>query len=354
MGKLTIETVKQNGWLVFEAIAGSKAHGLNTLGSDTDIKGVFVLPKEEFFGLHYTPQVSNESNDIVYYELGRYVELLLKNNPNMMELLYSPADCILYKNPIMDQLKPELFISKSCEASFANYAYTQIKKAYGLEKKIMNPVEAERKSVVDFCYVYIGKGAIALAQFVMDNEMMLEKIGLSAISHLKDCYNLFYSDTLMYNGVIRKDTANDICTSNIPPNEQQMALLYFNKEGYSAYCKTYKEYWDWVEKRNDARYATTMAHGKKYDSKNMMHVFRLLLVAKEIALEGTINVRRKDRDFLLSIKEGKYEYETLVEQATAIRNELPALYAKSILPLEPNKETVNQLLVRMREQFYTS
>lgn len=354
MDKLTIETVKQNGWLVFEAIAGSKAHGLNTLGSDTDIKGVFVLPKEEFFGLRYTPQVSNESNDIVYYELGRYVELLLKNNPNMMELLYSPADCILYKNPIMDELNPALFISKVCEASFANYAYTQIKKAYGLEKKIMNPVEAERKSVADFCYVHKEKTAISLKQFLLDNEMAIEKIGLSAIPHLKDCYNLFYSDTLPYNGLTRKDTANDICTSNIPANEQPVALLYFNKDGYSAYCKTYKEYWDWVGKRNDARYATTMAHGKKYDTKNMMHVFRLLLVAKEIALEGTINVRRKDRDFLLSIKEGKYEYETLVEKATAIRNELPALYANSSLPFEPNKVTINQLLVHMRQQFYTT
>jgi uncharacterized protein len=153
MGRMTVETVKQNGWLVFEAISGSRAYGLDTLGSDTDIKGVFVLPKEEFFGLHYTPQVNNASNDIVYYELGRYVELLAKNNPSMMELLYTPLDCILCKDPIMDQLQPVLFLSKICEASFANYAYTQIKKAYGLEKKIMNPITAERKSVTDFCYV---------------------------------------------------------------------------------------------------------------------------------------------------------------------------------------------------------
>lgn len=353
MEKLTVEAVKQNGWLVFEAIAGSRAYGLDTLGSDTDIKGVFVLPQEVFFGLDYTPQVNNETNDIVYYELGRYIELLIKSNPNMMELLYTPADCVLYKHPIMDQLNPDLFISKECEASFANYAYTQIKKAYGLEKKIMNPVDAERKSLLDFCYVYEGKQTVGVKQFLMDKGMPAEKIGLSAIPHLKDCYQLYYSDTLAYKGLIRKDVANDVCTSSIPANEQPLALLYFNKDGYSAYCKTYKSYWDWVEKRNENRYANTLAHGKKYDSKNMMHVFRLLLVAKEIALEGTVNVRRKDREFLLSIKEGKYEYETLVEKATAIRNELPELYAKASLPQKPDAASINRLLVRMREQFYS-
>ena len=82
-------------------------------------------------------------------------------------------------------------------------------------------------------------------------------------------------------------------------------MLYFNKDGYSVYCKKYKEYWEWVGKRNEARYNTTMSHGKNYDSKNMMHVFRLLLMAKEIAEEGKINVYRNDREFLLSIKEGK-------------------------------------------------
>ncbi len=30
MQKLTIEQVKENGWLIFEAIVGSKAYGLDT------------------------------------------------------------------------------------------------------------------------------------------------------------------------------------------------------------------------------------------------------------------------------------------------------------------------------------
>ena len=155
-----------------------------------------------------------------------------------------------------------------------------------------------------------------------------------------------------YAGVTKKDNANDVCISSIPKGELPVAMLYFNKDAYSMYCKRYKEYWDWVAKRNDERYKTTIAHGKKYDSKNMMHVFRLLLMAKEIATEGSVNVHRKDREFLLSIKEGKFEYDELVVKAAAMKDDLPLLFQQSGLQDEPDVEMVNKLLIKMREVYY--
>lgn len=151
---------------------------------------------------------------------------------------------------------------------------------------------------------------------------------------------------------MRKEEANDVCLSSIPRGEKPVGLLYFNKDGYSIYCKRYKEYQDWVAKRNEARYNTTLQHGKKYDSKNMMHVFRLLRMAKEIAQEGKLHVVRKDRDYLLSIKQGKFEYDDLVQQAEALKEELTGLYAQSGLIDQPDTEAVNNLLVKMREDYY--
>jgi len=84
----------------------------------------------------------------------------------------------------------------------------------------------------------------------------------------------------------------------------------------------------------------------------MLHVFRLLFMAKEIALEGKIHVWRSDRDFLLSIKAGKFEYEELVKQAEALKDELPQLFQQSGLQDEPNMESINNLLVEMREAYY--
>jgi hypothetical protein len=350
--KLTIEQVKSNGWLVFEVITGSKAYGLDTAKSDTDIRGVFILPKERFYGMDYVEQVNNETNDIVYYELKRFMQLLSKNNPNILEMLSIPEQCVLQKHPVMDQLTPGIFLSKLCEQTFANYAWTQIKKAYGLEKKIVNPVDEERKSVLDFCFVYEGKEAVPLQSYLEAKGMKEERAGLTVIPHLRDCYNLFYSEEIPYSGIMRKEESNDVCVSSIPKGQNPVAMLYFNKDAYSVYCKKYKEYWDWVEKRNDERYKTTMEHGKNYDSKNMMHVFRLLLMAKEIAVEGKINVHRKDREFLLSIKAGKFEYDDLVQKAEALKNELPVLYQQAKLIDEPDINRIDELLIKIRKEYY--
>lgn len=352
MKKLTIEQVKEKGLLVFEVIIGSRAYGLHTENSDTDIRGVFVLPQEMYYGLEYTEQVNNETNDIVYYELKRFMELLAKNNPNILEMLDTPVACILQRHPIMENLKPGLFLSKLCEQTFANYAYTQVKKAYGLEKKIANPVDEVRKSVSDFCFVYEGKEAIPLAVYFERKGLDQQRAGLTAITHLRDCYNLFYSEAVTYSGIRRKEESNDVSLSNVPTGEKPIAMMYFNKDGYSVYCKRYKEYWEWVEKRNEQRYKTTLSHGKNYDSKNMMHVFRLLAMAKEIAVEGRINVLREDREFLLAVKEGKFEYDELLEKAEALKNELPSLYLESPLPDEPDTEKINSMLVQMRKDYY--
>ena len=45
----TIEELKKSGSIIFECISGSKAYGLATPISDTDIRGVFILPKEQFY-----------------------------------------------------------------------------------------------------------------------------------------------------------------------------------------------------------------------------------------------------------------------------------------------------------------
>ncbi|SDK25805.1 Predicted nucleotidyltransferase [Catalinimonas alkaloidigena] len=67
--ELTVEELRQRGWIVLECLSGSRAYGLDTPTSDTDLKGVFILPEAEFYGLDYVPQVQNATNDEVYYEL---------------------------------------------------------------------------------------------------------------------------------------------------------------------------------------------------------------------------------------------------------------------------------------------
>jgi hypothetical protein len=351
---MTIKELKEKGLLLFECISGSRAYGLNTAQSDTDLKGVYFLPKAQFYGLEYIPQVSNETSDEVYYELGRFVELLIRNNPNILELLASPEECILYKHPIMNRLPMHLFLSKLCKETFAGYALTQIKKARGYKKKIVNPVDPERKTVVDFCFILQGYQSVPLTEWLAQNNFATERCGLTNIPHSKNLYALFYdADGLRkYRGIVSSELANEVSLSSIPKGEKESAYLYFNLEGYSSYCKEYREYREWVEKRNEIRYQNNADHGKGYDAKNMMHTIRLLQVAEEILTEGKLNVKRANREELLSIKAGHFQYDDLLVMADSLMQRIEAAYEKSPLPAMPDKDSIEAVLVQMREELY--
>jgi hypothetical protein len=350
---MTIEELKEKGLILLECISGSRAYGLDTPTSDTDIKGVFILPKKEFYAMNYIPQVNNESNDIVYYELGRYIELLSVNNPNILELLNTPEDSVIYKHPILDRLQSTDILSKLCENTFGRFAVSQIRKAKGLNKKIVNPVDKKRKSVIDFCIVNYVNGSIPFNKFLEIRNWEPQYCGLVNIPNMKNLYGLYYNESEPYNGIAKHSDSNDVCLSSIPKEEKQIAILYFNKDGYSKYCKDYKEYWDWVEKRNDTRYENTQSHGKNYDAKNMMHTFRLLQMAIEIANESKINVRRPEREFLLNIKSGKYEYEELLTKSTEKQAEMEEAFKNSTLPEKPDLKILNKLHYELRRELYT-
>ena len=82
----------------------------------------------------------------------------------------------------------------------------------------------------------------------------------------------------------------------------------------------------------------------------MMPTFRLLTMAEEIGKEGTINVRRADQKFLLSIKREEFEYEKLVQQAEAKIAEIVQVYENSILFEKPDLVEIEQLLVGIRAE----
>ncbi|MBT2620323.1 nucleotidyltransferase domain-containing protein [Chryseobacterium sp. ISL-6] len=351
---MTIQDLKNKKLILFEAISGSRAFGLATKNSDTDIRGIYYIPKEDFFGLNYVPQISNETNDITYYEIGRLIELLQKNNPNILEILASPEDCILEKHPLMDLLKPEDFLSKLCKDTFAGYAISQIKKAKGLNKKILNPIDQERKSLLDFCFILEDHRSVPLKEWLFRNEKVQEKCGLVSIDHTKGMFALFYDNThtLGYKGIIRNEEANQVSVSSVPKGEKTAAYLFCNLDAYSVYCKDYKEYWKWVSERNEDRYKVNQNHGQNYDSKNMMHTIRLLQSCEHIFKTGSMHIRVENRDELLDIKAGNWSYDEVMKKAEDLVKSIDQYHSVSTLPEEPDLEKTTKILVEIRERLY--
>ena len=95
----------ENCSVIFRGIVGSRAYGTANAQSDTDTRGIFVVPSMEYVRLVPPPkQVSDPHNDHTYYSLLRFCELMAEANPTTMEMLYLPENCIITSTPAFETL----------------------------------------------------------------------------------------------------------------------------------------------------------------------------------------------------------------------------------------------------------
>lgn len=350
---LTVERVRKRELMLFDAVAGSHAFGTAVEGSDEDRRGVFVAPLSVLGGLEEVDQVSDSKGDEVYYELRRFGELLLKNNPNAMEMLAYPEDCLRFKHPAFDLLDPGIFLSKLCGQTFAGYAMGQIRKARGLNKKIVNPQPKERKTLLEFCFVLEGQGTKSLTDWLAERGIEMNDCGLVAARHAPQVFAVFHdpSGTLGYRGILSRKGDSALVCSSVPLEAVPIGWMTCNRDAFKAHCRDHREYWEWVELRNEERYLTNTEHGRGYDSKNLMHTLRLLDMAEEIATEGILRVRRPNREFLLQVRRGEFAYEELVARAEVQLERVEAAFERCDLPERPDRERVVDLLLEIREVF---
>lgn len=376
--------LKKNGYILFETIVGSQAHGTSTPTSDIDRAFVYILPEDDILGMEYKEQLKIHK-DYMGYEIRRFLELLKKANPTVLELLNSPADCVLTKHPAFDILLREKtkFVTRACENAFHGYAKQQRTKAEGLEK-MMN-WEAQRvtkKTPIDFCYIPQGYDSIP-ANYWLDQRKLDQKFcALTSVSHCRDLFAVFYDieahncfselieiEEREANKSLRKDSgftmglgykgiafedSNDIRLSNIPFEERKKSIcqLSYNKDSYRKHCDDYKKYQEWLEKRNENRWVEIEGHGQKIDGKNMMHFMRLIMIGKEIAQGHGINIRRPDAEELLKIRRGEVSLQELFEKSDELLTEMKESFKTANLPGEVSRKYIHDLLVKIRKTFY--
>lgn len=388
----------ENNLILAETVIGSHAFNLHNEKSDVDMYGIFYLHKDDFFSLHHrvdagfkdvVEKENPEDNDITYMELGKFFEFLNANNPNVLELL-AAIDKTNFKYNVSRQF-PKLewtkIISKKCEHSFGSYAIAQIKKARGLNKKIINPVDEVRKTPLDFCRVMENGKTYDLRKWLEARQIDQKFCGVVALSNARDSYALYYdivshklfgeiynpelvekikeyrrnNDLPMGYGFkgIEMENSNEIRLSSIPKIENIpsgeidfLCNISYNKDGYIKHCKDYEQYWKWVKNRNPERYNNNLK--QNYDTKNISHCIRLLSVAKEIGEgKGLILKRTEDRQFIMDVKYGNVEYDVAMEYAENIMKDLPELYKNSNLPEIPDFEYLNDTLIKLRKTLYS-
>lgn len=397
--KYNQQFIKDNNLILAEAVIGSHAFNLHNEKSDVDMYGLFYLHEDDFFSLHHridagfkdvVEKIEQKDNDITYMEIGKFFELLNNNNPNVLELLAAIDGKITITDWSFGQFTHHLdwskILSRKCEKSFGDYAIAQIKKARGLNKKIVNPVGELRKTPLDFCRL-MKKGKTWELRHVLEKLDYEQRFcGLVKLSNARDSYALYYdkvshdlfsekNPTILFEDEKQKrremglpmgyglkgieiENSNDIRLSSVPkledvPNGEILYLgdISYNKDGYIMHCKDFEQYWTWVNKRNPERYNNNLK--QNYDTKNISHCIRLLSLAKEIGEgKGLILKRTDDRQFIMDIKYGNVEYDVAIDYAENIMKDLPELYKNSNLPEIPDFEYLNNTLISTRKLLY--
>ena len=374
--------------LAYKFVRGSTLYNTNIETSDVDYGGVFILPNEKLLGLphFYQDQVSDEKHDTTYYEFNRWVELLMKANPNALESLFVPTDKVIGDiHPAVQLIidNRDIFLTKECFKSLSGYAYAQIQKCRGLNKKCVQPV-MEKKEVMDFCYTFKDQGSQPMKEFLEERGLDQKYCGLVNIPNMKDVYGVYYDfaahhrfelrdnvfseyvasfgndfcgkiikrednkDFFGYAGIVHPEgKSNEVRLSSVPKGEIPICVMSYNQNGYESHCRKYKEYQEWVEKRNPARYESNLK--SNYDVKNVAHCVRLLHMGRELAKgEGFNVVRTWDRDMILDIRNHKYEYEEIIEYVEKVFTEMKELAKNCNLPETVDKQKVNELILQAR------
>lgn len=374
MKNWTYEKLKQEKRIIFECTAGSIAYGTNTATSDVDVRYIYVLPQEDILGLGYVPQVNNDTNDIMGYEVRRFLELLETANPTVLELLAVPQDVIRYKHPVYDLIlgHRDQFITSKIRSTLGGYAKQQIQKARG-QDKMMNwdRERMTRKGPEDFCFVVIPDktGTMPLKKWLEvrsdeinhyrrlrrqeDIQLTHRELAVSKMDNMRDMYALYLDTTRSYTRGIVSDggTSNELRLTAVPEGVTAVATLYYNQDGYSMHCKEYKKYEEWIKVRNDARWVESQVHGQSVDGKNLTHCVRLLRMSKEVAAGKGLIVRRPNREELLAIRRGEVDLEKLLEQSEQEIKEIDKLYENSNLPDSVPEGLINELLIDIRKRF---
>lgn len=420
--KLTFKDIEDRGLLLYKYIRGSQAYGTNTPESDQDEGGIFIAPQEwvDGLGFDYSEEVSDEKHDTVWWELGKFLRLLCTSNPTVLEALFVPEDKVLYEHPIMTEIKKnrDMFVTKASFKPFGGYATSQIAKAQGQNKKIHWDIqEMTRKSPLDFCYTFRNQGSQNIQKWLDERGLEQRNCGLVNIPNMRDTYGVYYDfgqhmvfnnidveyfrnpknyndpfiayvfdeflgedysrndeeyDIDMYNlyydlrtpkgghcGIVSEDgDSNQVRFSSVQKDDMPICYMTYNQSGYESHCRKYREYIEWKENRNKARYENNLEGLEKdkekfYDSKNMMHCFRLLSMCIEVA-EGKgilIDRRNIDREFLMDVRNRKYTYDELMGKLLELKAKMDAAIEKSTIRENIDIEFVNNLLLDCRRYF---
>ena len=342
--------------VIFRAVWGSHAFGTATPESDRDTVGVFVMEKSHYLtAAEPVEQLADARNDNCFYALKKFLELAGNANPNILDSLFIPADCVLLSTPCWRKLQENrnLFVSKLAGKSYGEYALAQIRKAKGRNKRVHNPQPERPPEPGDFCrFIPLDGEMPGRPADLKSAGIDLAEYHISAVENSSELFRLYhYGKTAK--GVFRNGMP--VCES-IPLEDEKRrfaGLLVFNKDAFEHAKSQHRQYWTWRRNRNESRWIDQERGLLDYDAKNMMHTFRLLYSGLNIMRNGEPLVRFSGDRLaeLVAIRAGRFPYGELMEKAQELFDELVSLRERAELPEAADREAIGGLLLEITEMW---
>lgn len=330
--------------------AGSHAYGTNIETSDEDYRGIFagdpVNVRTPFFRINETEDASEE--DTKYFELAHYMKLCLDCNPNIVETLWVDPSDVLFTTPAYELLRSNRHALLSSKIAFTTvgYALSQLKRIKGHNKWITNPQSEQQPLPSEHlhCAQWFGTGKnlkVSVADYFNDHRLIPYGGDLFAVVEFPG-YQLWD----------KYGNLNDLFEGDRSTLSRPVMLVKWNRDEFKLLLEKHQQYWEWKRNRNQTRSALEEEFG--YDTKHAMHLVRLLRMGVEALRDGEIVVRRPDAKELLSIRNGAWKYEELVEYAEHMNNEVTEVwYKKTALPKKPNIHFAANLLMAVQDLVWT-
>lgn len=361
------------------SLVGSRAYGTHTDESDEDFKGLFIAPQKYYLGFSNIEQsqdfdgmvFSSYSDDIPLtrdtevFELRRFFNLAIANNPNILDILYSPK---VYPtagqgNRLMVELitNRHVFLSKKSKFSFSGYATSQLKKIEMHRKWLLNPPEKE-PTLEDFhiphgyevsktdlypFFEYLFLLMNLRIDFCEDSEILRSEF----INLLKENvdYKQILRTTLLPEKVLEY-------TEEMVGVQRDFTILLQRMKAYLNAKDKWNSYQEWKKHRNQKRSHYEQLVG--YDTKHAMHCIRLLRMGCEILEGKEVIVDRRlagDAEELKNIRFGKVSYNDLMASVQVEEKRLEQAAFTSKLPKSPPIADLETLCCQMVSQrrFYS-
>ncbi len=307
---------------IFLAVTGSRLYGNSRPGSDWDYRGIAYAPSKTYMGIlnnfEQTTDVVNRVNltgikidydhlqgiiseDSEFYSFRKFIKLAWDANPNIIELLFAPnlIPGHPYWKMIMD--KRELFLSQKALYTFSGYAMAQL-------KRLKN-----HKAWIDKAPTYPTR-----EEFNLPPQAMFKKTALKALRSMDDeSLQEIFKDSGVF-GRFKKEHAFF------------EAVADFHK--YTAH----------MNNRNPDRLKLEAQYG--FDTKHASHLVRLFYEAKRLMETGELVFPLPEINIVNDVRSGNWSYEQVIEFSDQMDNTLKQVAAKSGLPKEPDRNTLDQLI----------